>query len=271
MFTYSNTYVTYVYMIKTFRWLDPRKKKVVHLPPHHLKCVDTTVETAKVWSTCASPGNSGLFIFFLLISSFTVSPYIAGSLKVLQWYCLPWIHAKLSIAQVNLTEQQLLLRGERMCQQSIMPPHDILASLYEFPDIYHPLITGEPGRIGQYWRENEDLLSKLDVPNLEPWYVISNGSFSPHQDSPKLIFVAGIFFRTICQDPSKCVPLRVYGDGADAQQHFEVFTILPIMGCSSSTLDTRLLCSVRNTERTTNEARKRIVEILAWSFEALRN
>ena len=125
-----------------------------------------------------------------------------------------------------------------MCQQSIMPPHDILASLYEFPDIYHPLITGEPGRIGQYWRENEDLLSKLDVPNLEPWYVISNGSFSPHQDSPKLIFVAGIFFRTICQDPSKCVPLRVYGDGADAQQHFEVFTILPIMGCSSSTLDT---------------------------------
>lgn len=72
------------------------------------------------------------------------------------------------------------------------------------------------------------------------------------------------------KDTSRCIPLRIYGDGADAQQHFEIFTLLPILGCSSSTLDSRILLNVRNTEKTAPEARRTILEIIAWSFEALR-
>jgi len=67
-----------------------------------------------------------------------------------------------------------------------------------------------------------------------------------------------------------CLPMRVYGDGADAQQHFEIMTVLPLLTCSSSTMDSRILCSVRNCDRTTNEARRLILEVLVWSFEACR-
>ena len=73
------------------------------------------------------------------------------------------------------------------------------------------------------------------------------------------------------EDASTVIPLRIYGDGADAQQHFEIMTVLPILASSSSTLDTRILCSVRNTEKTTVEARQKILVVLAWSFESLRN
>lgn len=71
------------------------------------------------------------------------------------------------------------------------------------------------------------------------------------------------------QDASRCIPLRLYGDGADAQQHFEIMTVLPIMACGSSTLDTRLLCSVRNTDKTTADARTKINEVISWSFHSL--
>ena len=67
-----------------------------------------------------------------------------------------------------------------------------------------------------------------------------------------------------------CLPMRIYGDGADAQQHFEIMTVLPLLTCSSSTMDSRILCSVRNCDKTTNEARRLILEVLVWSFQALR-
>lgn len=73
------------------------------------------------------------------------------------------------------------------------------------------------------------------------------------------------------QDIFTCIPLRIYGDGADAQVHFEMFTVLPVLSASSSTLDSRLLTCVRNTDRTTPQARQSILEVLAWSFKALRN
>ncbi len=74
------------------------------------------------------------------------------------------------------------------------------------------------------------------------------------------------------KDLSTCCPLRLYGDGADAQtqQHFEIHTILPVLACNSSALDSRILCSVRNSTKTTNECRTQILEVLAWSFESLR-
>ena len=66
------------------------------------------------------------------------------------------------------------------------------------------------------------------------------------------------------------MPLRLYGDGADATQHFELMTLLPCLCCSSSTLDSRIAISIRNSNKTTVEARHKILEVLAWSFEALR-
>lgn len=70
----------------------------------------------------------------------------------------------------------------------------------------------------------------------------------------------------------RCVPYRLYGDGADSHrgQHFEICTILPVLGGGKSTYDTRLLLSVRNTVLTTDEARTMIHERIAWSCECLR-
>ena len=65
--------------------------------------------------------------------------------------------------------------------------------------------------------------------------------------------------------------VRLYGDGADAQQHFELMTMLAVVTSSSSTLDSRLVLSVRNTHRTTVECRDLINEVIAWSFESMRN
>ena len=67
-----------------------------------------------------------------------------------------------------------------------------------------------------------------------------------------------------------CIPLRAYGDGAEAQQHFEILSILPLMSCSSATLDSRILVNVRNTTKTASSARRTNLEVLAWSFSALR-
>ena len=47
------------------------------------------------------------------------------------------------------------------------------------------------------------------------------------------------------KDASTCVPFRVYGDGADASQHFELFTILPLLCCSRSTLDNRIVTAIK--------------------------
>ena len=69
------------------------------------------------------------------------------------------------------------------------------------------------------------------------------------------------------------VPLRIYGDGADAQrnQPWEMFTMLPILGMKSSTLDSRLLLAIRNTTYTTSDCRDLILETIAWSFDVLSN
>lgn len=50
-----------------------------------------------------------------------------------------------------------------------MPPHDIVASLYEFSHIFNPIFLGEPGAIDEYWENNRDLLDSLDMPDLEVW------------------------------------------------------------------------------------------------------
>lgn len=67
-----------------------------------------------------------------------------------------------------MTDQQRLLGCKPTTKQCVMPPHDIVACLYKFPEIFHPLLTGEPGRIQQYWDQNMDLFDSLGMPDLEP-------------------------------------------------------------------------------------------------------
>ena len=66
--------------------------------------------------------------------------------------------------------------------------------------------------------------------------------------------------------------VRLYGDGADAHraQHFELMSLLAVIPGSSSTLDSRVPLSVRNTNKTASESRQVICSVLAWSFDALR-
>ena len=71
------------------------------------------------------------------------------------------------------------------------------------------------------------------------------------------------------QDCCKYIPLRIYGDGAEAQQPFEIYTLLSVLHEGSSTMDSRLLISCRNCHQTTDRARTDILETIAWSFEAL--
>ena len=70
-----------------------------------------------------------------------------------------------------MTEQQMLLRGEGFCKQCVLLPHDIMASLFEYPEVFHAIITGEPGRIDEYWAQNLDLLESLGMPELDPWLI----------------------------------------------------------------------------------------------------
>lgn len=70
-----------------------------------------------------------------------------------------------------MTEEQNLLGGDPFCTQSVMPPHDFVATLFDFPNIFYPLFTGEPGRIERYWAENYDLFESLDMPDLDSWLV----------------------------------------------------------------------------------------------------
>ncbi len=48
-----------------------------------------------------------------------------------------------------------------------MPPHDIISSLYEYPEIFQSIFTGVPGDIQQYWEQNMDLFDLLAMPDLE--------------------------------------------------------------------------------------------------------
>ena len=77
-----------------------------------------------------------------------------------------------------------------------------------------------------------------------------------------------------CSDLSldMAIPYRVYGDGADSHrnQSFEAITLLPCLSGSSSTMDTRILVSIRNTVSTASSARTKISEVIAWSLCCLR-
>ena len=53
-----------------------------------------------------------------------------------------------------------------------MLPHDLVSSLYNFPEIFHPLMTGVPGALEQYWAQNQDLCDSLGIGDVAAWLVI---------------------------------------------------------------------------------------------------
>ena len=57
-----------------------------------------------------------------------------------------------------------------LLQTSVMPPHDIVSNLYEHPEIFFPIFTGEPGRLEKYWVENQDLYKSLGMGSSETWH-----------------------------------------------------------------------------------------------------
>ena len=70
-------------------------------------------------------------------------------------------------SKVPLTEQQRLLGNNLYSKQCMMLPHDIVSHLFAYPEIFHPLFTGEPGRIQRYWEQNLDLIEAMHMPHLE--------------------------------------------------------------------------------------------------------
>ena len=50
-----------------------------------------------------------------------------------------------------------------------MPPQNIVSNLYEHPEIFFPIFTGEPGRLEKYWVENQDLYKSLGRGSSETW------------------------------------------------------------------------------------------------------
>ena len=61
-----------------------------------------------------------------------------------------------------------MVNGKEFIKQCVMPPHDILSTLYATkPEIFYSIFVGEPGRIEKYWDENTDLYESLQLPNVE--------------------------------------------------------------------------------------------------------
>lgn len=215
-----------------------------------------------------------LTIFSLLLSD--IERYQKTNSILLYISCEHFLLSKPEwIVKVPLTEQQNLLGHQGFCKQSVMPPHELVSSLFECPHIFFPIFTGEQ----KYWEENIDLWEALGMEETWPtnitFFLLAplkvTGCICWTKREPTKYF-STTWSQTL-EDTSHCLPLRIYGDGADAQAnaHFEMYTVLPVLSVASSTLDTRLLYAVRNTDKTSPESRKKILETLAWSFEAMRN
>lgn len=170
-------------------------------------------------------------------------------------------------AEVQPTWDKALLRGDKFIKQYCQPPHDIIRHMYNFSsgEIFFYLFTGLPGVASQHF--GVYVRSKCERTHENCTIGLTRGNRSllgwwwPRLEAQ----LPGVW-----RSFSKVIPLRIYGDGADAARKFEFFSLLPILACSSSTMDTRLVLSVRNCSRTYSDCRVKLAEVIAWSFEALR-
>ena len=144
------------------------------------------------------------------------------------------------VAQANPKTYRYKFKNMTTCRQWVMLPHDIVATLWRYPEVFYPTLVGAPGDLESYWDRSSDLEeAHADMgEDLRRW----------------------------------ALPLRLYGDAADSHraQNFELTSLLPVLACASTTQDTRLVLAVRSTVSTSPEASHVINHVLAWSFEALR-
>ena len=67
-------------------------------------------------------------------------------------------------AEALLTEQQAILGKDKFLPLSVMLPHDVLGSVWEFDQaLFHYIFTGVPGDLEEYWRYNTDLAEDLKL------------------------------------------------------------------------------------------------------------
>ena len=165
--------------------------------------------------------------------------------------------AKHRKSEVKKASNLFKMKGQTTCQQHCMLPHDLFDTIYSRNfEMFCTLFVGGPGELESYWIRNSDLTDE------HPEYV-------------------GLFDKYI-------LPVRLYGDGADSKrnQNFELtlgrcrgfagsnrlrMSLLPCLAAGSSTLDTRLVLSVRSTMATEPSASHVINEVIAWSLECLRS
>ena len=70
-------------------------------------------------------------------------------------------------AKAQLNEDLIALGKAQYVRQSVMLPHDIVHSMYQFPEIFHHIWTGVPGELEQYWAYNLDLADELGIQEQE--------------------------------------------------------------------------------------------------------
>lgn len=100
-----------------------------------------------------------VYIVHFVLPCFYLFPRTISELGFLSNICFP--------AKVQRTDQQVLLGNRPFTKQCVMLPHDIVAHLFKYHELFHPIFTGEPGRIQQYWEQNMDLFESLGMPDLE--------------------------------------------------------------------------------------------------------
>ncbi|CAL1130239.1 unnamed protein product [Cladocopium goreaui] len=128
----------------------------------------------------------------------------------------------------------------------VLLPHEILGTFYQFEaaDLMMKL-TGGPGALAEFWSHEQ----------TTEWF----------RNHPILRVT----------DPNFVIPFRLFGDGAESsrKQKFEILTlVLPVVSHanrSSATMDTRILISCMSGTYCNHYSRTRILETIAWSFEAL--
>lgn len=136
----------------------------------------TPVSGSKVRGQSAINGMARFWIWpVCLYSAFCFTMFLPLStdnirIGLLSNICFP--------AKVQRTDQQVLLGNRPFTKQCVMLPHDIVAHLFKYHELFHPIFTGEPGRIQQYWEQNMDLFESLGMPDLEA-RLFSVLSFSP--------------------------------------------------------------------------------------------
>ncbi len=133
-------------------------------------------------------------------------------------------------------------RGERV--SSALLPHEVLASLYKFPELFEFLFTGGPSNL-QAWWDNA---------------AVAGGSW--YAEHP-----------VIADTPHMCIPLGMHGDDAGMHGHESTLIVTwNSLAVKHATLDSRIVFSMLRVADIDKRAQKTLqvlYRVLSWSFNAL--